>query len=295
MFGAWRNHDGNSEVAGAIVQQQQTQVVVDGSQTGLTTPMAPDGSNQSVFGPDYEYATADDLTLPLDGPIIEQENPEVPESYQEPADAAVYADPAEHVDPEARPSTDGPLPEVEGHQWTAQDQTGASVWYQRIATRAMHLGLPEEDAATLANGLMEDYAQTYADGIVAVDRSMTKALRSELRAEYGSDLNVNLDALRGLLKDPTIFGEWGELIASARTPQGHRLINVAPIAKGLIKLATRAGRYIAEEQVDEGSEIDELNALMAENIEEYRRGNWKNSGKTPSDRLYELSKKREAA
>lgn len=76
MFGAWRDHQGKA-VEGVVIQQPSEQSVVaqspnaaptthDVGYTALPTPLNPDGTFQSVYGPDVtSYLTQEDIDAGL--------------------------------------------------------------------------------------------------------------------------------------------------------------------------------------------------------------------------------------
>jgi hypothetical protein len=302
-----------------VVDPGATESTAYAANTGYTVPLNSDGSSQSIYGPNHQYLTQDDLAVPgifdqddrapatsgddeylwadAAREIVEVEPQDVDE---QPADAAQYADQTDQADyEEVQAPAEGPLPDIEGHTWSDADQVAAAWWMDRVIARASQLeSVSEEDALALAAGLSEDYAHLYGTYVVAQDREMMKSTRAALMDELGDAYHPNLGALDGLLRDQTIFQDgMGELLVTARVPGGARLINVPQVARGLMKLATRADRYIAAEVADDTAEIDALNRLMDENIGEFQqlRRFGPNRNMTGSQRLYQLLKKREAA
>ena len=64
-----------------------------------------------------------------------------------------------------------------------------------------------------------------------------------LYKEFGDELPIRLKAIDQFLNDPTISEDRaGELIVNAHA-KGFRIINDIYLAKALIKLASRSGRY----------------------------------------------------
>jgi hypothetical protein len=219
---------------------------------------------------------------------------------------AVYQSDAEVDEAEtADARAPGPLPQVEGHDWSAQDQAAAVAWQgkilQRVAEQVQQLGweAPEEDiqqlGQSIANELLADFAdlQRMRNDQDQVHRRATLA---QLRTEFGSDLGHALDAVEASLME--LPDGLGEVIVQARTRSGERLLNVPGIAVWLIqKSVVGTGEHDAESAVDESSEREQILRLAEIDIDAYHRERrWgPNRDMTGAERIYQIDKKRERA
>jgi hypothetical protein len=313
--------------ASAAVEQAST----IGAQTALTTPMNPDGSFESIYGPDATaYLTPDevalalqdesvgvpaqvsgretvlldpveDLTIPMyegaDGLIRAGEG----DTDEPPADVAVY----QRVDAEPEvTSAEGPLPQLENYDWSAEDQAGAAAWQAKICQRVAQVvrmvdwrGMSPGDAMQqlsqgIATELIADYAdlQRMRNDQDQVERRGTLA---GLRTEYGNDLRPVIDALEASLH--SLPDQLGEVIIQARARDGRRLINIPGVASWLIQSAVGNGEYVEEEAIDESSEREQILKLAGSDIEAYHRERrWgPNRDQTGAERIYAIDKKRE--
>ena len=308
--------DGVEVPASATQEVVDAETVMYAANTAMPTPTTSYGVPQSIYGEGHDtYITSADLEVPgifdndYGAPSLPADTSDIPlwpgpevserqDVDEEPADAGTqYGEPDHGADEkEQSVSADGILPEIGRHAWSESDQAVAAWWRGRVVERASQLeSVSEEDAVALADGLVADYAHIYGATVVAQDQNMTSATRKQLKAELGDDYLPQLMALDAMLKDPTIFEDGaGEYLVLARV-DGQRVLNIAPVARGLMKLASRSGRYIAEETADDTEELNSLTLLMNENIDQFRYGRWRHTNMTPSDRMLEIRRKQGAA
>jgi len=289
--------------------------------TGLTTPLNPDGTSQSIYGPGHEYLTQEDLETDLGTELADRGElaadvplwPEVPEvdtdeqelaeqedSDVEEADAAEYgeAEEAEGAENEVSEWAPGPLPAIAGHQWTPQEQAGAQKMGDIVFDRAVALGIDEEQAA--AHQLVRGDYPALRAGMIEQDREAVRSTRAELIEEYGDKAayRTAINTMAAHLTDPTFFPNGSaELVAHARLPDGNRLINHPDIARYFIKQGSRSGRYVSEETQSYTSMKYELENLMNTDIQAFQqvRQYGPNRDMTGSELLYAINKHLERA
>jgi hypothetical protein len=214
VIGAWRNFQGggqpqegvvvqtnNAEQSGAIVDQTKAEVTPYMAQTALSTPLNPDGTYESVYGPGHQILTQEDIDLGLaeDGyagvptqtserntaivvDYTETENPDgtvslVPADYNEvadsdepPADAAEYGRiddvPVEAETTERIESAPGPLAEVDGHVWTELDQAGAARWHGKIVQRVGEVARQHFEWEAPDEDMLQQFGQKIANELM---------------------------------------------------------------------------------------------------------------------------------
>lgn len=189
------------------------------------------------------------------------------------------------------------IPKIAGHEWKPEHEPGLA----DAKALAHRLNLPQSTlneliAYDVRRG--EQAKQLMVERQTQTDRADSKTAREALRAELEGDFGPSMEVMGRLLKDPDIFQDgFGELLATARTPDGRRLINQTQVASGLIKLAmkTYGEGSMVTGQVAEAmaSEEKELEALMNTDISTYMNKPWKSTGKTGEARYYEIMKKKE--
>jgi len=307
VWGAWRNFQSQSgeQLEGVVipadtsvdaqtnatVEQRGTQVTAYAAQTALPTPMAPSGIGVSVYGEDaVAYLTPADIDLGLaeDSPstlpntrnsvIADEPSDLVDYTEVENGDGTVSLVPADggdrQIDVESHLAAyedvdaEGPLGHVEGHTHSAIEQAGAMRWEAKIIERATEVGVSEEAAQALANELLLDYTDLIRMRVEKDQVERRQAL-AQLRAEYGSDLGLVLEAVEQSLT--TLPNNLGEVIVSARTRTGERLINVPGIAEWIIQGATHSDKYIEASAVDVSRQYEQAQALMLTDIDTFRR------------------------
>lgn len=189
------------------------------------------------------------------------------------------------------------IPKVAGHQWTEADAPVLDS-FKEAAFKGNFTQAQLNAATTWYAGAVEAAKQQVVERQTQTDRSDTKTAREELRTQLEGDFGPSMEVMGRLLKDPDVFPDGtGELLVTARTPDGRRIINNPAIAKALIEFArsTYGEGSMVTGQVAEAmaSEEKELEALMNTDISTYMNKPWKNTGKTGTERYYEIMKKKE--
>lgn len=183
-----------------------------------------------------------------------------------------------------------------GHQWTEADIPVLDSFKE-----AAHAANFTQEQLNAATGWFvqrqEEARQELAERQMQLDRQDTQATRNLLRDQLEGDFGPSLTLMDRFLKDNDVFPEGiGEAIISARTADGHRLINNPAIAKFLIESARREygdGAMITGQAAEAmNSEESELEKLLNTNIDEFQNGKWRNTGISPSERMLEISRQK---
>ena len=192
------------------------------------------------------------------------------------------------------------VPKVAGHQWTDADQPALNA----LKAEAFKNNWPQEVVSGVTSfyaNLVEEAKDAAETATVERDRANLEARRDRRRELWGSEAKSVQKVLDKALSDDqygVIPSQIGQAMGSARLPDGTRLFDVPgfePFLYDLVLVHKGEGAFVSGEQAAASvSEKNEIEALMASDIDTYQNKPWKSTGMTASQRYYEILKKEES-
>lgn len=190
--------------------------------------------------------------------------------------------------------TDYKVPEVTGVEWSDADKAAMSPFLERMHARNASPGVVEEALSWYAEAKqMADEHRTNTD------RQHKVELEDGLRSEWGNDYRPNVTLMKRLLGDAEVIPpDMSKALATARLPDGRRLINVPGVAQYLASTARShygEGALIPQsETIALDARETEIRKVMATDIQRYYREK-DAAGRTMEQELREIMQRKEKA
>lgn len=162
-------------------------------------------------------------------------------------------------------------PKITGHEWTEADKPVLA----SFAEVALEADLPKA-AFEKVTAWYAGVVQAQKEAQTEIDRADRMNLEDQLRTKWQGDYRPTLTLISRLMKDTEALpAGLGERIATARTADGHRLINTPEMISFLAEMARDRygeGAMIRGEQAKAlGERKHEIEKIMREDINRYYR------------------------
>lgn len=161
------------------------------------------------------------------------------------------------------------LPEVKGHQWTEADTPIVNDFLTTLHAAGTPKPIAEQALRWYAG-----FQQQQAEMRSQIDRQAVEEREDALRADWGREYRAHVNLARETIQDDTFISpDLRQALASARMADGRRLIHHPDFTRFLAEqgLSRRGpgGLVSGEQGARMGSRLDEINKIMATDIDKY--------------------------
>jgi hypothetical protein len=166
------------------------------------------------------------------------------------------------------------LPEIKGHEWTEADKPIVDSFLG-----ALHSADVPQPVVDAALGWYADFQAQQQETMIEADKLSKQETEDVLRSEFGNEYRPSINLVSRLLKDTEVFpGEVGTMLATARTPDGRRLINNPDLIRYLVGAAREkygeASMISGNEARTLANEEEEARNIMKTDIDRYYKEGW---------------------
>ena len=186
------------------------------------------------------------------------------------------------------------VPDVEGHKWLDEDKPIINTFLQQL------------HGADASQAVIDKMLSTYAtittaqkEAVANKDRSDLVAIRDHMRDQHGPEFRSIDRLMNRALNDPELMPDGlGDLLKSARGPDGTKLIATPAMANWLAQLALDnygAGAMVTGDgETTISSREEELVNMRQSNIDKYQNGR-NAKGQSFAEELLEIRQKKAAS